>query len=321
MLNKNDWLLTAPQNLISLDKWQKTVNLLSKIFNAPASFVVQYTTKGFQVTLASQQPENPYPAGTIIESDVNIFCSRIVQTRQELYVQDAPLDACWDTNPEVSNDGFRSYLGVPIFWPDGSPFGTFCVMDFKKTAYDKTYLELIRQLKDILESDLKLSNVFEEIRQMAITDTLTNLNNRRGFMTLAKQRVALAQRLKNKLGLLYMDIDCFKSVNDNHGHAIGDKTIKVVAQSMRHSLRSSDVLGRIGGDEFVAIVMLDKDNDIDVIKRRFEHALIDYTQQAGIPTFEVSCGFSLIQAQHISIEDVLNAADIDMYAQKQRLNH
>ncbi len=321
MLNKNDWLLTAPQNLISLDKWQKTVNLLAKIFNAPASFVVQCTTKGFQVTIASQQPENPYPAGTIIEPDVNIFCSRIVQTRQELYVQDAPLEACWDTNPEVINDGFSSYLGVPIFWPDGSTFGTFCVLDFKKTAYNNTYLDLIRQLKDILESDLRLSDVYEEIRQMAITDTLTNLNNRRGFMTLAEQRVTLTKRLNNKLGLLYMDIDRFKTVNDSYGHAVGDKTIKVVAQSMRHSLRSSDVLGRIGGDEFVAIVMLDEENSIDIIKRRFELAKIDFTQQANIPAFEVSCGFSLIQAQHNNIEDVLHAADIDMYNQKQRFNH
>jgi len=315
-MNKNDWLLTDPNTLISLEKWQKTVNLLAKLFNAPASFVVQYTPKGFQVTLASEQSENPYAAGTIIESDVNIFCSKIVKTRQHLYVADAPLDPCWDTNPEVHDDGFRSYLGVPVMWPDGSPFGTFCVMDFKSTAYAQDYFDLIHQLRDILEADLTLSAIYEEIRLMAMTDSLTSLYNRRGFTSVASQRIALAKRLNSKLGLLYMDIDQFKLVNDQHGHTTGDAVIKGVAESMRHSMRSTDVLGRLGGDEFVAIVMFEQQSDILTIQQRFDSAISDYIGEHDLPTFVVSCGYALIDPHNYSLDELLHTADMDMYKHK-----
>jgi len=317
-MNQNDWLLTDPNTLISLDKWQKTVNLLSKFFNAPASFVVQYTQKGFQVTLASEQNENPYAAGIIIEPDVNIFCRKIVDTKQALYVNDAPSDPCWDTNPEVHQDGFRSYLGVPILWPDGSPFGTFCVMDFEPTNYQDDYLELIHQLKDILESDLTLNAIYEEIRLMAMTDALTSLYNRRGFTSLAAQRVALAKRLKSKLGLLYIDIDQFKGINDRYGHITGDEVLKAVAESMRHSMRCTDVLGRLGGDDFVAIVMFDEASDIASIKQRFNTAIADFIAQHNLPTFVVSCGYALIDPQDYNLDTLLHTADTEMYKHKSR---
>ncbi|MGS0727974.1 sensor domain-containing diguanylate cyclase, partial [Shewanella sp. 0m-11] len=74
------FLLDNPNDLISLDKWQKTVNLLAKLFDAPAGFLVQYTKEGFQVTISSEQESNPYASGVVIEPEVNIFCRKIVET-------------------------------------------------------------------------------------------------------------------------------------------------------------------------------------------------------------------------------------------------
>ena len=314
-MDPNKWLLTEPNNLISLDKWQRTVNLLAKLFKAPAGFLVQHTERGYQVTLSSEQESNPYSAGVIIEPDVNIFCRRIVETRQELYVSNAPLDPCWDTNPEVHNDGFRSYLGVPVFWPDGTAFGTFCVMDYQETHYDDTYFELIRQLKEIIEADLSLSQVYEEIREMAMTDPLTGLYNRRGFNMLAEQRVQLARRMQSRLGLLYFDIDQFKLVNDTQGHAVGDQVLKQVADAMQQSLRNSDVLARLGGDEFVAVVLLEQDSDVEHICGRFRQAMtrLKTLHQQEI---QVSCGFTLLDIDCCDIDAALNRADEDMYRNK-----
>lgn len=318
VFNTDSFLLEDPNELISTDKWQKTVNLLAKLFDAPASFLVQYTRQGYQVTIASEQESNPYPAGIIIEPEVNIFCRRIVETRQELYVANALLDSCWDSNPEVHNDGFRSYLGVPVFWPSGEPFGTFCVMDFKETDYQATYLELIRHLRDILESDLSLIGAYAEMQKLAITDPLSGVNNRRGFNILAEQRIKLAQRTESQMGLLYLDIDNFKAINDEYGHGVGDDVITLIGLVLSQSVRQSDVIGRIGGDEFVALVMYDEKEDLASVKHRITAAFCSHHQLERLPIFTVSVGITAANPS-ASISELLDIADKDMLQRKRKV--
>lgn len=312
--DKNKFLLDSPNDLISLEKWQNTVNLLSKLFNAPAGFLVQYTPQGFQTTISSQQESNPYPAGAIIEPEVNIFCRRIVETGHELYVSNALSESCWNTNPEVHQDGFRSYLGVPVNWPDGQPFGTFCVMDYEVTDYGETYFELIRQLKDILESDLTLIDLYQQVQQLAITDPLTELSNRRGFAILAEQRLKLAKRMQSKLALFYIDVDDFKVINDTHGHGVGDRVLKHVAQAIEGCTRQSDVVGRMGGDEFVALMMLENENDLSAIKSKLQQAFVTQHLQ-DLPAFTATVGVCLVTGK-LQISDLLDQADRDMLSQK-----
>ncbi len=316
--NTDTFLLEDPNELISTDKWQKTVNLLAKLFDAPASFLVQYTQKGFQVTIASEQESNPYPAGIIIEPEVNIFCRRIVETGEQLYVSNALLDSCWDSNPEVHNDGFRSYLGVPVFWPSGEPFGTFCVMDYKETDYQTTYLELIRHLRDILESDLSLIGAYAEMQKLAITDPLSGVNNRRGFSILAEQRIKLAQRTESQLGLLYLDIDNFKAINDEYGHGVGDDVITLIGLVLSQSVRQSDVIGRIGGDEFVALVMYDEKEELASVKHRIAESFCSHHQLERLPVFSVSIGITDAKPS-ASISELLDMADRDMLSKKRRM--
>ncbi|MCL1145480.1 diguanylate cyclase [Shewanella sp. 10N.261.52.F9] len=314
----DSFLLDNPNDLISVDKWQKTVNLLAKIFNAPAGFLVQYTTAGFQVTLASQQVSNPYPAGVIIEPEVNIFCRKIVDTGKPLYVGNAPLDPCWDTNPEVHNDGFRSYLGVPVFWPCGTPFGTFCVMDYQATNYEATYLELITQLKDLLESDLALLGSYVQLQQLAITDPLCEVYNRRGFDVLAQQRIEFATRTSSLLGMLYLDVDQFKHINDQYGHGIGDAVLKTVAKVLTDHTREADVIGRLGGDEFVALIAIEDEQALLLVKQELSAAFSVQREALSLPDFSVSIGATIVDS-NIDITNLLDRADQDMLKRKQRL--
>lgn len=317
--NPEQWLLDNPNELISIEKWQKTVNLLAKLFDAPAGFLVQYTQEGFQVTIASEQESNPYPAGAVIEPEANIFCRKIVETRKPLYVSNAPIDPCWDTNPEVHQDGFTSYLGVPVFWPSGKPFGTFCVMDYKVTHYDQTYFDLIHQLKDILESDLSLLEMYQQVQKLAVTDTLTSISNRRGFKVLAEQRIHLAKRINSPLGLFYFDVDQFKSINDKYGHTTGDDVLKMVAKSLEESTRNADVIGRMGGDEFVALVSIKNANDANKILERFEQNIMEKYQQNKVPYFTVSSGYAAVDLD-MDICEIVKIADEAMLAKK-KCNH
>ncbi|MDG3088437.1 sensor domain-containing diguanylate cyclase [Vibrio hannami] len=315
-MNKDQFLLDSPNDLISLDKWQQTVNLLAELFSAPAGFLVQYTPEGFQTTICSQQETNPYPSGIIIKPDVNIFCRKIVESRQELYVNNAKVDPSWDTNPEVHNDGFNSYLGVPVFWPSGDPFGTFCVMDYEVTDYSETYIKLIHQLKDILESDLALLDLYSEVQVLAVTDPLTGISNRRGFETLAEQRLRLAKRMSQSLGLFYIDVDKFKTINDQYGHHEGDKVLISVAQSLKGHVRDSDVVGRMGGDEFVVLMLLNDSGDLSTMEAELTKAVNGHHPE-NQPEFSVTIGGTTYDGE-LHIEQLIDKADKEMLKRKSR---
>lgn len=318
MKTPGEWLTADNQQLVPFSRWQSTVNLMAELFKAPAAFIVQHGTKGFYVTIASEQEENPYPAGGVIPSDSNIFCRKIVETRQELYVREATADPEWDTNPEVSQDGFNSYLGFPIFWPDGVPFGTICVMDFNVTQYDETYLQLIRQFRDLVQTDLLLVQQFEQIREMALNDPLTGLFNRRGFLTVAQQRVQLARRNQSALSLIFLDMDGLKVLNDTQGHEAGDDALKMIAELLKDSIRGSDISARIGGDEFVVLAETHDTAALEKLCQKIEQTFVTSLQTNSIDRrIGISYGVVRLSDLDASVEHWMEQADQRMYRQKQ----
>jgi GGDEF domain-containing protein len=141
-------------------------------------------------------------------------------------------------------------------------FGTICVLDVKATNYDPIYPKLLEQFKNIIEGDLELIQRTQALEAIAITDELTGLYNRRGFHALAQQHHKLALRIGCSMGLLYLDIDDLKEINDVIGHEAGDEANIKVAKGMQHCLRDNDISARIGGDEYVALVLL---SEIDTL--------------------------------------------------------
>lgn len=315
MPDPDKWIIDQPLELIPFAKWQRTVNLMASLFKAPAGFIVQHTEEGYQVAVASEQEENPYDVGGVIPPDTNIFCRKIVQTRQELYVQSATKDEEWQTNPEVTEDGFNSYLGVPIFWPSGRPFGTICVMDFAITNYDDPYIELIRQFRDIIQADLSLLDHFDQFRELAMTDELTQLYNRRGFQTVAAQRIQLAKRNDASLALIYLDMNGLKRINDILGHQAGDSALSFLANSLNQQFRASDVIARIGGDEFL---ILAETSDLDALNNSCSR--VDQMVKEEVAQDKVHAGVSYGVLQMFDLnrplEDWIQLADKAMYEDK-----
>ena len=190
--DRNIWVLDDDRHTIPLAKWQKTINVMANIFQAPAGFIVQHTNQGYQVVTASQQDSNPYSPGGVIPLNCNIFCRKIVQTREQLYVKNAKADPYWDDNPEVAQDGFMSYYGLPINWPDNNPFGTICVMDFKETDYQQDYLNLMEELRNLIEYDLQLFEQYQTTAKLA-----ANLEKVNHELMEAKKLADLANQAKS----------------------------------------------------------------------------------------------------------------------------
>lgn len=160
----------------------------------------------------------------------------------------------------------------------------------------------------------------EELLLQALTDELTGLYNRRGFKMMAEQELKHCHRLKTEVVLLSIDIDTFKQINDTYGHDEGDRVLKLVAKTLETSFRSSDIIGRWGGDEFLVLALDAPSGTVDLLAARFKQALCDISQRQGLPCMiAVTIGSAFSNAKTTSsLEQLIQQADKAMYANKRR---
>lgn len=312
-----DWFLEQELAQDTLLIWQELANLMAELCHTPAGFIVQMTKNGYQVVIANKSSENPYPAGVTLPTETNIFCRKVVEENKPLYVNNATQREEWQSNPEVSDDNFNSYLGFPLYWPNGNVFGTICVMDFKITNYDNRYHRLLKHFKEMVERELKLLEKNLTIEHLSIHDELTGLLNRRGLSSKISQHLKNANRHKEDIAVCYYDLDELKKINDTQGHQKGDDTIKVFAKSLENSLRKTDITVRCGGDEFIAIITLSHANELTIINDRLKSNIAKSNKNFAI---NYSLGTVVLEYKELlntNIETVISQADKLMYKNKQ----
>jgi len=172
-------------------------------------------------------------------------------------------------------------------------------------------------LKEILHrlSHVKLQ---ENLRMQSITDELTGLYNRRGFFTLAEEFLKLDKRQKKGVFLLYADLDHLKSINDTLGHQEGDLALIDVAHILKATYRESDVIARIGGDEWVVLPVGTTGDNIEKITDRLQTNIRHHnaTKKRNY-TLSVSVGIAWYDPGNpCSIDELIARADREMYEQK-----
>jgi two-component system cell cycle response regulator len=159
----------------------------------------------------------------------------------------------------------------------------------------------------------------ESLLALSLTDELTGLYNRRRFFVLTEQYLKVAIRTRKRLLLLYIDMDDLKWINDHYGHNEGDQALINFSRILKKTFRESDIIARIGGDEFVVLLESAAENDEILITRLYEN-LKDYNTK-GPRHYElsVSVGAAPIDPEiPISIDELLSNADALMYAQKRK---
>ena len=179
----------------------------------------------------------------------------------------------------------------------------------EELAFDRE--QLLRFSKELAASN-------EHLQRLALTDALTELPNRRFAMERLEQEWALSTRGDRTLSCMMVDIDHFKSINDKFGHQAGDDALKAVANSLRQSARTQDVVCRYGGEEFVVIC---PDADIDAAyqgaeRLRLNVAALNMKNQGANIRLTISIGVAEKKAGVASIDDLLNNADECLYAAK-----
>ena len=159
----------------------------------------------------------------------------------------------------------------------------------------------------------------ERLERLATTDPLTGANNRRSFFEQGEKELHRARRHKRPLSLMMVDIDHFKRVNDTHGHAIGDAVLKRLVSKCNDTLRTQDILGRFGGEEFAAVLpevgLASATKAAERLRRALEDLEVETSE--GTLKFTVSIGVSECRYDDESLETALARADNALYSAKE----
>ena len=165
----------------------------------------------------------------------------------------------------------------------------------------------------------ELEKANENLRNFSLSDCLTGLNNRRGFMILATNLLKFARRANYSSCLLYIDLDSLKHINNTFGHAAGDLAITQFARILTDTFRESDIIGRLGGDEFVILIIDASESDLATMEARL-HSNVDAhnLQTDGEHALAFSLGSIRVDSNStITMEALMSQADEAMYKHKQ----
>lgn len=159
----------------------------------------------------------------------------------------------------------------------------------------------------------------EHLRALSITDELTGLSNRRGFFAFTQQQMKHAKRNNERMAIFFADVDNLKAINDTYGHVTGDHALADAAQILRETFRDSDIIARMGGDEFAVVLGNVQDGSIAAVRERLAKRLEEYNaRRDGTFKLSLSEGLAIFDpANPVSVDDLLREADARMYEQKQ----
>lgn len=221
--------------------FENVVSLVKQTLNVPicAVSLVDTDRQWFKASCGLAASETP--------RDIS-FCTHTIRNDHPFVVGDATRHPLTASSPLVT-DGprIRSYAGIPLTMSDGYNIGALCAIDTQPRDFSEAEIAILESFARIVIDEL-------ELREIASIDALTGTLSRRGWTKAAEAEVSRIARYHRDCGLLILDIDHFKAVNDQFGHDIGDEVLKQFVAIVSSQLRETDVMGRLGGEEFAILL-------------------------------------------------------------------
>ena len=248
------------------------------------------------------------------------FCAHAILAPSEtLYVPDAAQDPRFADSPLVTGGmGIRFYAGAPIIGPGGHALGALCVLDSKPREVDPHLLEQLRHLAVGVGSALKLHASVNKLAELASTDALTGLPNRAAFDMQIRAALARKDHPGLQAGLLFLDLDGFKPINDLFGHAGGDAALQEVARRLQQAAERRATVFRFGGDEFCILMgQMDDRSSLQLLAARVHAALRApfFLNRHSVP-LRTSIGIAVGTPGASDAADLVCEADAALYEAK-----
>jgi diguanylate cyclase (GGDEF)-like protein len=308
------------------ERFERITRLLCRLLDVPIS--------SFTLVDEFRQWFKSIQGLTSLETPRRIaFCSHAVLSNEMLVVSDATKDERFFDNPLVTGAPYiGSYVGHRIRSSDGYSIGTICAIDHKPRHFNQDQMQLMRDMAAIVETELRVmeftashKQLIQELdtaEKLALIDPLTRIWNRAGIMKILQREWAEASRSNNFIGILSADIDHFKRINDTYGHPAGDAVIRETSRIMLSSLRHYDAVGRIGGEEFLAVLPGALPEQLHQVASRMMEALqagpIKADRNHMIPVTASFGGIVVIPDKDHTIDVVLSTVDKALYRAKEK---
>lgn len=245
-------------------------------------------------------------------------CGTSTYLKKSISVSDISNDPLWEKYRDIAmSNGLRACWSTPLFDNNQQVLGTFAIYyDSPRTPNDSD-VRIIKKAANLASTAIRCYKAEEKINFLAYYDELTGLPNRRLFDRLLKKAVENKKASKLMLGLIFLDLDQFKLINDTLGHKMGNLLLKDVASRLQECLRLNDIVSRQGGDEFT--ILLD-----DVSKQKLceiaQKVVDELAKPFFVQGFEIfitpSIGISIYPHDGKNVDDLLRKADIAMYEAK-----
>lgn len=217
------------------------------------------------------------------------------------------------------DDHARSYLGAPV-QIQGRTFGFINQDHMEPNFYTPEMADRLQTFADLAAIALENARLFKLTQEMAVVDELTGMNNRRYFVQMATNEIKRSHRYGKVCSLVMFDLDHFKEINDQYGHAGGDKALKAAAQIISDCIREIDISSRYGGDEFCILLPETDQAGAMVITDRLAQSFRAYSLASEIGVdrrLTASFGIAILDGHSVTLDDLLLRADQALYTAKQ----
>lgn len=237
---------------------------------------------------------------------------------------------CWGDSGAARELGITTYLSEPVRLVDDELYGTLCGASSDKISISPHAMKLLRLFSQLISHQLERERLLDfleaqnrEYSQHAMSDPLTGIANRRALINELERMLAQAERNEMTVHVAFIDLDNFKAINDTHGHDAGDRFLLEICGKLQAGLRDSDLLARIGGDEFVVVGMArtaSDDKGRDELRKRLEQLTRGNFNLGGFEIDYAGASVGVISARknERDVQALLTRADEAMYMVKRQ---
>ena len=215
---------------------------------------------------------------------------------------------------QINKLGVSKFLIIIPLFQNQNPFGVMMVFSPREGVTDKE-LNFLSLFANQVEMAITIANLFETMKKEAVTDSLTELYNRRYFTEELKKEADRARRLNQPFTIISLDLDYLKKINDTYGHMAGDIAIKAIADVMKKNARSIDIPARLGGEEF-SILLPGIDSNGGMVAAERIRAAIENEEVPQIGKITASIGVGTYPEHSMNIDELVEMTDQAMYRSK-----
>jgi diguanylate cyclase (GGDEF)-like protein len=281
-------------------------------YDSAAVFLVE--EEGLHMVAAKGFPVQTGMIGQYYPIDNRLF-QEMHRRGQPIIISDASVDKRFEGWGNVTH--IRGWIGIPLL-AMGKAIGCLTIDSSEINAYDVADAALVQSFANEAAIAIEKARLFQQVQQLAVTDPLTGLYNRRYFFDVGQKEYRRALRTHRPLSIILLDVDHFKSFNDTYGHLVGDRVLIAMARQCQLAVRELDIVARYGGEEFVIMLPETGIEAACSVAERIREVLAQMTIDIGERAVWVSVSFGVAEADEDceDLETLFQRADKALYVTK-----